>query len=631
MADLEQLVLSIEARTAQFDKALKRVEKNTKTMADNSSRHTKRFGRSIDNLERKMSGFGGRVGGYLKAGLIAKLTSEIAGSFDGMLDVVDRIGKTADKIGLTTDALQELQFAGTQTGVEVRAVDLALQRFSRRTAEAADGSGALYKVFKANGVALRDQEGRMRPLIDLLNDYANIIQSAKSGQEQLRLAFVAFDSEGAAFVNTMRQGADGLEELRSEARRLGIVLGEDLVRDVERINDEFDKLARRASTAIKSVAIETFRLGQYLSEIFSGVDSRGLKTVQSQIQEIEGILDRSAAGKISIADRLDFRSVETLNKQLTELRSRRDQLLAQENKNKTNSLEVDVFKGFGATTEKRNSRRSGRSTEVVTRDKAAEAAARQRDSVTSLIASLDFEAEQLSRTADEQELFNNLNRAGVTLESDYGRAIQEATSALQAKRAITEAAAEAQDRLQEQVRDTSDLLLFFGESGFDAFEDIISGAVSAEDSIKSLALSISRAAAEAALFGRGPLATLFGGQGVNQDSGGIFGQLAAGIVQSFSGVGSLPTPAFRPRMNGGLVLPGMAHTVGEDGPERFVPTHAGRIEPNRPASRNDGNTSDGGVRVYMTVRAQDASSFRQSQGQISAELARAVNRGQRGL
>ena len=55
--------------------------------------------------------------------------------------------------------------------------------------------------------------------------------------ERVRLAFKLFDSEGVALVNLLRDGSDGLDEMRERARDLGIVLDESLVRDAEAGSD----------------------------------------------------------------------------------------------------------------------------------------------------------------------------------------------------------------------------------------------------------------------------------------------------------------------------------------------------------------------------------------------------------
>ena len=51
--------------------------------------------------------------------------------------LADAIGETASKIGVGVEALQELRFAASLAGVEQQTLDMALQRFVRRVAEAA--------------------------------------------------------------------------------------------------------------------------------------------------------------------------------------------------------------------------------------------------------------------------------------------------------------------------------------------------------------------------------------------------------------------------------------------------------------------------------------------------------------
>ena len=638
MADLEKLVLSIEARTAQFDKALKRMEKNTATFANNSSRSVKRFGKQMDRMDSKMKGIGRRAGGYLKAGLFAKLAGEITGSFDDVFASIDRIGKTADKIGLTTAALQELQFASSQSGVELRANDLALQRFSRRAAEAADGSGALYKVFKANGVALRDQQGQIRPLIDLLNDYADIIKSAKTAQDQLRLAFIAFDSEGAAMVNTMRDGSSGLSTLREEARKTGAVLGDDLVRDAERITDQFDRLSQTIGGQFKRAVVGVASEISYLLGQFTALENRSLAAIQRDIAKVKATKESFNSGSLggSVGDFVNGR----YDNNIARLESQQRQLLAARKNQgfdfnaflKGESKPDREFKGFGANNNKKKAAKGSKKPRGSSRrDDAAKAAERQAEQVLKVVQSLEQEAAQLGRTASEQELYNALTRAGVTLESEHGQAIRDAVGALQVKREAVKALEEAEKMLQQQTQAVTDAFEFFGEGALDVFEDIITGSDSAEDSLKRLALSISRAAAEAALFGRGPLAGLFGSIGGNTSGGGILGSLASSLIGSFTGGATGAPVNLLPRANGGSVLPGQSYLVGERGYEQFIPSHAGRIEPNRSLASNDNSKGGAVVTIHMNVNTPDVQSFKRSEGQIATDLARAVSRGQRGL
>ncbi|GAB4525492.1 MAG: hypothetical protein Kow00133_14100 [Amphiplicatus sp.] len=75
------------------------------------------------------------------------------------------------------------------------------------------------------------------------------------------------------------------------------------------------------------------------------------------------------------------------------------------------------------------------------------------------------------------------------------------------------------------------------------------------------------------------------------------------------------------RAGGGFVAPGASFLVGERGPELFTPSVSGRIAPGAPRRP---------ISVSIHVAgAGDAESFRRSQTQIAAGLARALARAER--
>jgi hypothetical protein len=81
---------------------------------------------------------------------------------DRSLSTADAISETASKIGVGVEALQELRFAASLAGVEQQTLDMALQRFVRRVAEAANGTGEAEDALAQMGIALRDQSGNLR-------------------------------------------------------------------------------------------------------------------------------------------------------------------------------------------------------------------------------------------------------------------------------------------------------------------------------------------------------------------------------------------------------------------------------------------------------------------------------------
>lgn len=242
MTDIAELGIKIEASDIRSAvKELNRLDKNANKAE-----------KSTNKLSRATSALRGKMGALITvAGAIgyARLTKS-------SIEYADTIAKTADKLGVTTDALQEYRYAAERSGVQQTALDMGLQRFSRRLGEADKGMGELKGTMLELGISTRDSAGNIRTAEDVLQEYAGAIQNAEGDQEKLRLAFKAFDSEGAAMVNMLRNGAEGLNELRQQAVDSGVVMDAQLIRKAEVINDKWDTLTQTIGVKFKSALIE---------------------------------------------------------------------------------------------------------------------------------------------------------------------------------------------------------------------------------------------------------------------------------------------------------------------------------------------------------------------------------------
>jgi methyl-accepting chemotaxis protein len=156
------------------------------------------------------------------------------------LQSIDTLGKTATKLGVTSQALQKLRFAANIAGVETRTVDMAVQRFTRRLSEAANNTGEAKDALKELG--LNAKELAKQPLDKQMLKLADAFDNVQSSGDKVRLAFKLFDSEGVAFVNTLEGGSAALQQMFQEAEGLGFILSSGAVKGVEETNDAMMKL-----------------------------------------------------------------------------------------------------------------------------------------------------------------------------------------------------------------------------------------------------------------------------------------------------------------------------------------------------------------------------------------------------
>ena len=143
-----------------------------------------------------LSGLGGLIRKFMLLGTVA--VAAFAVIIRNSIQATDRLNKTAGKIGTTTEELSRLRYAAELTGVAQNNLDMALQRFTRRAAEAAAGTGEAKNALKRLGVDA--QELVKLPLSERMLVLADAFDGIKDKPTKLALAFKLFDSEGAQLV-----------------------------------------------------------------------------------------------------------------------------------------------------------------------------------------------------------------------------------------------------------------------------------------------------------------------------------------------------------------------------------------------------------------------------------------------
>ncbi len=189
----------------------------------------KTLNKGLDKTKTMITAVG--VAGAAAAGMLYGMAKNVA-------DVGDKAAKTADKLGVGIEALQEMRHAAELSGVAQNNFDTGLQRLTRRAAEAAAGTGVAKDAFEELGVSLVDNQGNVRKSEDLMADLAEAFAKIPDQSRKVSLAFKLFDTEGVSMVNMLNQGRNGFEAMREEARRLGIVLDEETARKAEKFQDE---------------------------------------------------------------------------------------------------------------------------------------------------------------------------------------------------------------------------------------------------------------------------------------------------------------------------------------------------------------------------------------------------------
>ena len=233
----------------------------------------------------------------------------------------------------------------------------------------------------------------------------------------------------------------------------------------------------------------------------------------------------------------------------------------------------------------------------------AEQAARQ---YADAIDDLNFQLAQLARSEEaaafQEDLRNNLQRAGVDLASKEGEAVEALTQKIHEQTKARQAAIDAQAKMQELQQRWQAIGDQIEDYLASAFTDMATGARSAKEAVVDLLQSIGQLIAKQLFLQaiQGITTSAFGEGGLGAALGGIVGGKALG----------------------GAVHAGSAYRVGESGPEVFVPRVPGSIVPR---SRAGG----GGVTINSTVNVAPGTNRAELQAMLNqrdADLIRRIPR-----
>lgn len=217
-------------------------------------------GRNITAAGDKIAKLGKKVSVGVSAPITAAATAITAFAVK-FASSADDIAKKADKLGISTDAFQELGFAAERSGVSSSSLETSLGGFLKRVGEARTGIGSLSGLIDDYGLAIYDANGEMRDQKDILGDVANLVANAGSEAEGAAIATAAFGRAGVEMLPLLKQGQGGIEALAEEARKLGGVIGEETLRDSEKFQDNLTDLKTQltgAGTAIGAALIPAF-------------------------------------------------------------------------------------------------------------------------------------------------------------------------------------------------------------------------------------------------------------------------------------------------------------------------------------------------------------------------------------
>lgn len=210
----------------------------------------KSFSKNLDNQVKKISN------GLKQIGIAAvAVVTGLGVLTKSAINANDELSKLSTKLGISTEDLSALKFAGDFAGVSLGNLDGALSALTRRFNNFdKTGGGAGKDSFIELGIATRDAEGNLRNINDVFIEISEKVSKMGAGIRKTAIVQDIFSKSQAKIIPLLNEGAEGLDAFRRQAESMGLILDQKTAKASEAFNDKLSVLSKLASGVAAKLA-----------------------------------------------------------------------------------------------------------------------------------------------------------------------------------------------------------------------------------------------------------------------------------------------------------------------------------------------------------------------------------------
>lgn len=216
------------------------------------------FTAGLKNAQNTLGKFGTVAGrGFTALAAGATVAAGALGlAVKSSIDHADALNKSAQKAGLTVEALSRLEFAAKLSDVSLEQLTGGLQKLSKSMVDIAAGKGPS-AAFQALGISVREADGSLRSSNAVFADVADRFSRMENGATKTALAIQIFGKAGAELIPLLNSGRQGLADMAAESDRLGATISTKTAGAAEKFNDTLTRIQTGMQGTINRIVGET--------------------------------------------------------------------------------------------------------------------------------------------------------------------------------------------------------------------------------------------------------------------------------------------------------------------------------------------------------------------------------------
>lgn len=227
----------------------------------------------------KLDGFS--ASGAAAVTVVGGLVGALASSTMDMSKTADDLLTLSTQTGLTTDQLQEFEYASELMDVSTDTLQGSLVKLTNNMQTAATGTGSAAEAFKTLKVKVADSQGHLKNNYDVFLQTIDALGKMKNETERDALAMDIFGRSATDLNPLIEAGSGRLKELAEQAHEVGYVVDNETLQSFGELDDAMQKLDKQGDAVKRSFAEALLPIITAFAEALSAIPTPVLTAVIS--------------------------------------------------------------------------------------------------------------------------------------------------------------------------------------------------------------------------------------------------------------------------------------------------------------------------------------------------------------
>jgi hypothetical protein len=286
----------------------------TELVIDADTAGADRFSDAMDRAGSSAESGMGSVAGMTLA--IAGVSVAVVGAIAGLRSFIDYAGQQSQQLvdlsdhaalaGVSVKEFQETLFAARSAGVSDKDFFSGFDKISADLVQANQGVTEFGRLFEANGLKIKDQNGQLITTKQALADIMGLMENAAPAVQQ-RIASIVGVS--ASWIPFLKEGADQFEAQKKSAQDLGVVIDDATIAKAQQFNSQWKQavatwdlqfkaslssilplltqMATMASSILNGLGAATGSVGRWLTPD----DDKSKSQLNDQIDDVHRLIE----------------------------------------------------------------------------------------------------------------------------------------------------------------------------------------------------------------------------------------------------------------------------------------------------------------------------------------------------